>query len=194
MLGLEPLFSWFGDLIDWCVSWFPTRGRCPGHELGIKVTGRKVTEIKPGTYWYLGRWSEVFTDNVMRKVREPEDQVLTTRDTRRVRVGGVLIYHITNITQWLYKNEDPDDGVLVEAARVLKKFVQSHEFEEVRAHEPTGRNDDELTRTAQAELGTSFGIRVERLSFTNFAETEARELHHTGQLGGLPAAAAEDDE
>lgn len=182
MFGLETLFCWVPWLITWVVSWMPTRGRLYVYEGGVKITGGKVKVLKHGTYWFFQRWSEVFADNIKRKVVELTKQVLTTRDGKRVRVGGVLIYHIKNIETWLVENENPEQSVTVEAERVLREWVRNHDFQEVQEYDPKKREEDDLTRLAQDRFGSDLGVWVRDLGFKDFAETEPRDLYHSGEL------------
>lgn len=177
MLGLETLFCWVPWLLRWVLSWFPTRLRLGAHEEGVKIRGAEVFALGPGTVWYFGRWSEVFVDNVKRKVKWLPDKPLTTRDGKRVRVGGVIIYYITNIKTWLVENELPDEGLQADATRVLRNFITSKDFSEIQEYLPGRRTDDELTRMAQDELGQAFGVRIQLLSFDTFAEAEVKDIY-----------------
>ena len=53
-------------------------------------------------------------------------------------------------------------------------------FEEVQAFKPEKRGEDDLTRLAQAQLGTDFGVRIRQLGLASFAESAAKDLHHSG--------------
>lgn len=179
-MGLEPLFSWLPELLRWLLSWLPHAHRLPVHEGGVKISGKRVREIKPGWYVWLPRFTEIFTDNVKRKVVELPEQLLTTGDGKRVRAGGIMAYHITNVTTWLVENENPEHGVQAEAARVLREWVKSETFKAVQDFKPEKRGDDDLTRLAQSQLGTDFGVRIRQLGLASFAESEAIDLHHSG--------------
>lgn len=182
MLGLENLFCWVPWLIKWLLSWLPRRGRLYVHEGGAKITGAKVQVLKHGTFWYFPRWSECYVDNIKRKVVELSKQVLTTKDGKRVRVGGVLVYHIKNVETWIVENENPEQGVTVEAERVIREWVKQHDFEAVQEYDPKKREEDDLTRLAQDRFGSDFGVWVRDLGFKDFAETDAKDLYHSGEL------------
>ena len=195
MLGLENLFAWIPELIGWCCSWLPRRGRLYVHEGGVKLTGAKVKVLEHGTFWFFPRWSECYVDNIKRKVVDLPKQVLTTKDGKRVRVGGVLVYHIRDIAKWIVENEDPANGVLIEAERVVREWVRHHDFDEVQNYDPKKREDDDLTKLAQDELGSDFGVWVRDLGFKDFAETDAKDLYHSGELiTGQSAAIAVTEE
>ncbi len=184
-MGLEPLFSWLPELLSWMLSWLPHGARLPVHEGGVKISGTRVREVKHGGFsrsWYfwVPRFSEIFTDNVKRKVIELREQLLTTSDGKRVRAGGIMAYHITNVVTWIVENEDPEHGVQAEAARVLREWVKVQTFDEVQAFKPSRRDYDDLTRMAQSELGTAFGVRIRQLGLASFAETAATDMHHSG--------------
>lgn len=193
-MGLEPLFSWIPALLLWLLSWLPHAARLPVHEGGVKISGRRVREIKPGWFWWCPRFTEVFSDNVKRKVIDLPEQLLTTKDDCRVRAGGIMIYHITNIERWLVENEDPEHGVKVQASRVLREWVKDRQFADVQKFKPGKRTEDQLTRMAQAELGVDFGVRIEQLALASFAETDAASLHHSGGpiMPTAPAVAEEE--
>lgn len=202
-MGLEALFFWLKPLLVWLLEWLPHGARLPVHEGGVIISGEKVRIIArrrrwstlwlmPSWYWWVPRFSDVFTDNVKRKVIELPEQLLTTKDGRRVRAGGVFVYHVTNVERWLVENEAPEQGVQVQASRVLRDWVKARRFDDVQSFSPDRRKEDELTRTAQADVGQDFGIRVESLGLASFAECEARDLHHSGSIEGLGAAAAAD--
>lgn len=181
-MGLENLFCWVPWLIKWVCGWFPRFSRLHVFQGGVKIGGNKVVELKPGFVIWIPHFSDVYVDNVKRKVVVLQDQLLTTKDGLRVRVGGLLVYHITNISTWLVENEDPDHGLLNEAGRVLREWVKAKSFAEIQDYAPSKRGEDELTRLAQSEMGTDFGVRVRQLSMTSFAETNATDLNHSGQV------------
>jgi len=195
MFGLETLFCWVPWLIEWFLSWLPRRGRLYAFEGGVCVTADKVKVLKFGTYWFFPRWSEVYVDNVKRKVIDLPKQVLTTKDLKRVRVGGVFVYHIRDIEKWIIENENPEEGVLIEAERVLREWVQGHTFDQVQNYKPADRENDDLTRLGQGEFGADFGVWVRHLTFKDFAETDAKDLYHSGELnGGAEIMALTDEE
>lgn len=194
-MGFEPLFSWIPELLLWMLSWLPHGARLPLHEGGVKISGVRVSEIKRGKvlrswYFWVPRFSQIFTDNVKRKVVELPEQLLTTGDGKRVRAGGIMAYHISNVVTWLVENEDPEHGVQAEAARVLREWVKCRTFAEVQEFKPEKRGEDGLTRMAQADLGTDFGVRIRQLGLASFAESAATDLHHSGLV--LPAAAVDE--
>lgn len=185
-IGLETLFHLVYEFFHWLVSWvFPQQGMIDRTEMGVLIRGNYVKVLKPGPYWHWVRWSDVYVDNIVRKVREMQDQVLTTADGITVRAGGVLVFEITDIRTWIVKNEDPEQGLLVDAQRVLRDFVKASTFEEIQDFEPEVLDEDEdaddpLTKRTRSELNDYFGVYVRQLGLTVFAETEARDHNHTG--------------
>lgn len=191
-LGLDTLFSLVYEVVHWAIQWmFPHMTMIEATDQGVKVSGKRVKVLDPGRHWYHRRLSTVYTANVKRQTHALEDQLLTTGDGKRVRVGGVLVYSITDIEKWLIENEDSADAVEEMAAHALREVVISASFDEMqKARE---RKRDELTRSAQEMLGM-FGVRVEYLRLTSFAETDAKDLHHSGSLDSGPAAATSDED
>lgn len=190
-IGLETLFHLVYELVHWTISWcIPEYGVIEAQELGVKVTGPKVTELKPGGYWKHRQRTTVYTANVKRVVREPADVIATTKDGKSVRVGIAMAYIITNIRTWLIDNEDAEEGLLVDAQRVVLKYVRMHDFAEIQDHD-----EDDLTKFAQKELGRYFGVQIRQLGITTFVETECKDLNHSGiDSVGVAATTDEDDE
>lgn len=190
-LGLGELFSWVPQLLNWLMGWVPRMGRIHAYEAGAKISGPRVRELRNtdrlfgigprGVFLWVPHFSEIFKDNVVRKVVELPEQLLTTKDAKRVRVGGILVYRIEDVATWLSENEDPEHGVQVEAARVLREWVVGMTFAQVQAH--SAGPDDSLTARAQGALDEEFGVVVMQVALASFAETDARDMHHSGALG-----------
>lgn len=194
-VGLETLFHLVYEFFHWLVSWlFPKQGMIDKTERGVLIRGNYVKVLLPGPYWHWVRWSDVYVDNIVRKVREMTDQALTTEDGKTVRAGGVIEFEITDIESWIVNNEDPEQGLMVAAQRVLRDFVRSSTFDEIQGFEPEDIDeddeaDDPLTARAREELNGDFGVHVIQLGLTVFAESTARDFNHTGSafsisLGG----------
>ena len=180
MLGLDQFFALGYEMVHWTISWLvPQYGVIEAQEMGVKVTGSKVTVLEPGSYWMHRQTSQVYTDNVRRKVREPSDVIATTKDGHSVRVGISLAFVISNIKTWLMDNEDAEDGLLVDVQRVILKFVRTHDFDEIQT-----LDENVLTKLAQKELGRYFGVQVKQLGITTFAVTECRDLNHSVVIQG----------
>ena len=188
-VGLETLFHLVYELVHWIISWcVPDYDMIEAHEMGVKVTGKKVTVLEPGGCWVHSARTTIYKDNIRRKVREPSDVVATTKDGHVVRVGISLAFVISNIETWLMANEDAEQGLLVDVQRVILKFIRTHTFDEIQDHD-----EECLTKLAQKELGRYFGVQVKGLGITTFAETELRDLNHSGDVPGVAATEEEDE-
>lgn len=189
-VGLETLFHLVYELVHWIVSWsVPQYGVIEAQEEGVKVTGAKVSELKPGGYWQHRQRTTVYKANVKRVVREPADVIATTKDEMSVRVGISLAFRISNIKTWLIENEDSEQGLLIDAQRVILGYVRKHTFAQIQDHDEV-----QLTKLAQKELGRYFGVQVTQLGITTFVETECKDLNHSGSLDGAAGATDEDEE
>lgn len=192
--GLGQLLDLLVDPLVWLFDWCPRMSRLHVYENGVRVSGKKVRVLKHGCYFYVPNWHEILTDNIVTKTISLPDETQTTKDGRRVRVGGVLVYHIRNVETWLTKNEDAEEGVLIAAARVLRDIVVDTDYENLKQPSERLRRDDEIVKTAQEALGEEFGIWVKHLGFTTFCETEARDISHSGLTVPSAPLAGDDDE
>lgn len=178
-MGLEQLFCWVPWLVRWTMGWVPHLGRVHRFQRGVKVSGSRV-KVLSGWYFWLPHFSDVYTENVVRKVVVLPEQLLTTSDGHRVRVGGLLVYTITDIVIWLIENEDADHGLLNEAARVLRDWVRTRTFQDI--VEADSSDMDELTMMCTDAVELDFGVDVRSLGFTNFAKTSSLNLHLMGAV------------
>lgn len=193
-IGLETLFHLVYEIVHWIVSWSTLAMKMvEATDEGVKITGSKVKLLKPGFHFWHQELSSIYTTNVMRQTQPLADQLLTTKDGKRVRVGGVLVYRINDVLKWLIDNEDSQDAVEEMAAHSLREVIITSNFDDMQKARVQKR--DELTRSAQEMLGM-FGVRVEYLRLTTFAESDAKDLHHSGTLDAhaLAATSEEDDE
>jgi len=190
--GVEQVFHLAYEIVHWSVQWsIPKMTVIEATDEGVKITGGRVKTLGAGRHWYHTRLSTVYTANVKRQTHALDDQLLTTDDGKRVRVGGVLVYCITDIEKWLVENEDSADAVSEMAAHALREVIISTTFDDMQKAREKKR--DELTRSAQEMLGM-FGVRVEYLRLTTFAETDAKDLYHSGSLDGGVAQTTEEDD
>lgn len=168
----ERFLAIFTKPIWWALDWVPQLARLHCYDGGVRVSGDRIKVLKPGFYWYVPNVHEVLTDNIVRKVRALEAQTLTTSDRKRVRVGAVLVFRVVDVERWIVHNENPDVSVLVEAERAVRSYVEARYFRAI-VDDPK-----DLTALGIEVLENSFGIEVERLTITNFAEVEA--IDHSG--------------
>jgi len=179
-MGLDQLFSFLLKPFEWLLGWCPHYNRLHVYEGGVKISGARVRTLKHGSYFWVPNLTEVHSDNIKRKTISLPDETQTTKDTVRIRIGGVLVYYITNVETWLIDNEDAEEAVLIAAARVLRDIVADSSFNELCEPAARRRSEDTITRTAQEILGQKYGIRVEHLGFTTLCQTEARDISHSG--------------
>lgn len=181
------------ELLHWALAWcVPEYGIIEAHELGIKVTGARVVDLEPGGYWIHRQRTTVYKDNVKRKVREPSDVICRTRDEYTVRVGISLSFVIVNIRTWLFENEDAEAGLLLDCQRAVLKYVRRHDMEQI--DKMSEEDEAQLTKFAQREMGRYFGVQIKQLGLTTFAETECRDLNHSGSAMSIEASSEGDQE
>lgn len=76
------------------------------------------------------------------------------------------------------------------AAHALREVIITSNFAEMQ--QARAKKRDVLTQSAQ-EMLSQYGVRVEYLRLSTFAETDAKDLHHSGVLM-TPAAILDDEE
>ena len=169
---LDSLIGLFTKPVWWVLDWIPHISVMHLYDKGVRVTGKRVKVLEPGWYWWIPNIHDILTDNVVRKARPLDKQTLTTANSIRVRVGAVLVFKVKKIVTWLVENEDPDHSLLVEAERCVRKYVEESDYDDIVG------GSKELTEIAQQEMADAFGVEIERLAMTDFAETRA--IDHSG--------------
>ena len=134
---------------------------------------------RTGLHWYLPVVTELCVIPVRRQTLNLEDQYLTTKDSKSVGVGGILVYEVKDTRVLLTSCEDYEDAIKDISLAVIKRVVTTKDFQWFvdNPHDA----DKLLTRSIRAELN-SFGIRTKRCTLSDFCLIRPLGLWGSGSM------------
>ena len=189
---MESALGWIGSLFETIISLLPHLGLCKVTHGGLKFKrAGKVSEIRPGLYWYWPVVTEIALIPVVRQTLNLPTQILTTRDSQSIIVSGVVVYVIRNVRQALADSWDHDDTIEDLALATLSRYVLGHTFDEIISAQTDGSIEEALTKTCRDDL-TSFGVTARKFFVSDLARTKV--LAISGGGSGMVVAGEEEDE
>ncbi len=170
-------FEWLNQLIEAFYKLFPRIIVVRATHGGVKwVCGNRVKPLLPGLhiYWPLTTDAEIIV--TARQTLAIPDQVLTTKDGKKVSVKTLVVYRIRDVVHAIGRvNFDVDTTVNDLTQSAVMRVVAIHTYDEIVA----GIADDSLTETlthaVRREL-RQFGVYVVRSKLVDFAECRVLKL------------------
>lgn len=108
--------------------------------------------------------------------RRLPDQVLTTRDGRKVVVKTLVVYKTRNVVQAVGKvNWDVDTTINDLAQSAVVRVIATHTYDEIMAGIAHGSITHILTKEVRREL-RQFGVHVARTKLVDFADCRVYHL------------------
>lgn len=189
MLGIHETLIWLATPARWVWDWTPHAHRMiRADQVGLRVRGKRVDVLEPGLHWFIPHLDALYIEEVTRHVRSTD--VVVELEEGTVRLDATIAYRIVDPEVWLIQNEDPEDGLMEDFARVIAARTVDYTLEELR-DEVADPDAEELTTYVQSNIGPYFGVEVLQAGFRSFALT--RDYHMNGG-GGIVMDADDDDE
>jgi regulator of protease activity HflC (stomatin/prohibitin superfamily) len=140
------------------------------------IRGSKIKALDPGLHFYWPLTTEVEVIVTARQTLAIPDQVLTTKDGRKVCVKTLVVYKIRDVVHAIGKlNWDCDNTVTDMTQAAVVHVVATHTHDEVMGGIADGTLTCILTRAVRSEL-RQFGIYVTRAKLVDFAEAKVFKL------------------
>jgi len=175
---MEAAFAWLGQLMSCIGSFIPTWEHVEYTELAILIKrGRHVRELKPGIYWYWPFWSVVYKIACVRQTINLPTQALTTEDSQRIVVGGMVRYEITNGIQALAETHEIETAIRDESLAIICEFVTGNKFSTIEKNR--SQTNTNLTFKIRSAL-KPYGVYVQRAQLTDCCPAIA--LNHVGNF------------
>ncbi len=163
----------FWDIIWEVLSWFQICTFIDPWEEGIVVRRGKFSRvIKPGIAWHLPfEIDEINVINIKPAVMELDEQVLTTRDGKKIILSAVLMWSIFDVKKVFLDVEDASDTLADIGVGFIHDLVEESDWDRIR----TPRFRDDLKKVIQ-RTARKFGIKVSTVKFKDLAETRVFRL------------------
>jgi regulator of protease activity HflC (stomatin/prohibitin superfamily) len=174
---MESAFAWLSQLVETFYKFIPHIVIIRATHAGVKwVRGHKIKALDPGLHFYWPLTTEVEIQVAARQTLAIPDQILTTKDGKKVTVKTLVVYKIRDIVQAIGKiNWDTDVTVTDLAQSAVVNIVATRTVDEILK----GIADESLTmlltKAVRREL-RQYGVYVARCKLVSFAETKVFKL------------------
>jgi len=190
---METALGWLGDVFRAILKVFPCLVLVRATHAGVKFRHGsdviKMTHENGARRIGINFWGYVPFPTIMRTgvhfvwplVTEHEvvpikrqtinlvQQYLSTGDNKKVGVGGIVVYEVSDVEKLLTECHDYDETIQDISLSGIKKVITSREFNFLLKQ--NSRVDAELTKTLRKDL-SRFGIKVIKVTLSDFAETK----------------------
>jgi regulator of protease activity HflC (stomatin/prohibitin superfamily) len=174
---MESAFAWLSQLVETIYRFVPHILIVRATHGGVKwVRGRKIKPLNPGLHLYWPLTTEVEVIVTARQTIAIPDQVLATKDGRKVVVKTLVVYKIRDVVHAIGRvNWDVDVTINDLTQSAVVRVVATHTYDEIM----NGIADDSLTTTLTREVRKElrqFGVHVVRSKLVDFAECKVFKL------------------
>lgn len=167
---MSELLGWLGQFITFILSFVPRVGIVPFNKRGVRyVRGREPAPVEPGLFWYWPWCTTVVQHFVCRDVLNLPAITVETKDGVTVAVGGVLVYHITDVVAFDCDNIDAEVNLVQAAVGILRDAVSELQWDQLRKDASDGSRLGAMLHRRMDEPLRRFGITVESCRFDDLA-------------------------
>ena len=167
---LNQLFQAFYQIVPRIVIVRATHGGCKW------VRGRDVRLLKPGLHIYWPLTTDVEVIVTARQTLAIPDQVIMTKDGKKVVVKTLVVYRIPDPVRAIGKmNWDVDTTINDLTQSAVVRVIATHDYDEIVQLLRDGTLTRSLTKEVRREL-RQFGVHVCRCKLVDFAECKVYKL------------------
>jgi regulator of protease activity HflC (stomatin/prohibitin superfamily) len=174
---MESAFAWLNQLFQAIYQLFPRILIVRATHGGVKsVRGEHVKLLLPGLHVYWPMMTDVEVIVTARQTLAIPDQVMATKDGKKVVVKTLVVYKIPDPVRAIGKlNWDVDTTINDMTQAAVVRVVATHTYDEIMA----GIRDESLTKTLTKETRRElrqFGVHVSRCKLVDFADCKVFKL------------------
>ncbi len=170
------MFELISQWLEAFTSFIPRIGIMPASHGGIRYKhGHKVSEIKPGIYWYWPLVTTVENFAIKRQTVNVPTQTIYAACGASISAGCVVVFEITNIIKALYETYEIEDTITDEAEALLAQVICKIESIDI--------DIIDLNKTLTVEMRkrlSPYGITVKRANIRDFAPCRVFRLIGSG--------------
>ena len=174
---MESAFAWLNQLIETFYRFFPHILIVRATHGGVKwVRGKKIKPLGPGLHIYWPLTTEVEVMVTARQTLAIPDQVLATKDGKKVVVKTLVVYKIRDVVHAIGRvNWDVDTTINDLTQSAVVRVVATHTYEEIMKAIADESMTTTLTKEVRKEL-RPFGVHIVRSKLVDFAECKVFKL------------------
>ncbi len=165
---MESAFAWIGRLIEWFGAFIPRWKIIRSTHAGVRFKKGVPSAIEPGRIiWYWPVTTEVEIIPVARQTHNLPTQSLTTRDGKKIVIGGVVVYSIKDIVKAIADNWDVSATINDITMCAITQVITKHDFQYLQDN-LSDAVQQALTEETRKKLAV-YGVRVYRTAITDFS-------------------------
>lgn len=174
---MESAFAWLNQFFQAVYQFFPRILIVRATHGGVKwVRGKKIVPLGPGLHVYWPLTTEVEVLVTARQTLAIPDQVMVTKDGKKVAFKTLVVYRIPDVVRAIGKvNWDVDTTINDMTQAAVARVIVTHTYDEV----VQGLADQSLTMTLTREVRKElrqFGVHVSRCKLVDFADCKVFKL------------------
>jgi regulator of protease activity HflC (stomatin/prohibitin superfamily) len=174
---MESAFAWLSQLVETFYKFVPHILIVRATHGGVKwVRGKYIKPLDPGLHFWWPLTTEVEVIVTARQTLAIPDQVLATKDGKKVVVKTLVVYKIRDIVHAIGKvNWDVDTTINDLTQSAVVRVVATHTYDEIMKGIADDTMTTTLTHAVRKEL-RQFGVYVVRSKLVDFAECKVFKL------------------
>jgi regulator of protease activity HflC (stomatin/prohibitin superfamily) len=174
---MESAFAWLNQLFQAIYQFFPRILIVRATHGAVKwVRGKKVVALGPGLHFYWPLTTDVEVIVTARQTLAIPDQVMTTKDAKKVVVKTLVVYRIPDVVRAIGKlNWDVDTTINDLTQSAVIRVIATHTSEEIMQGIAGESLTTTLTHEVRKEL-RQFGVHVNRCKLVDYSECKVFKL------------------
>jgi regulator of protease activity HflC (stomatin/prohibitin superfamily) len=174
---MESAFAWLSQLIETLYKFIPHIVIVRATHGGVKwVRGKHIKPLMPGLHWYWPLTTEIEVIVTARQTLAIPDQVLATKDGKKVVVKTLVVYKIRDVVHAIGRvNWDVDTTINDLTQSAVVRVIATHTYDEIMHGVADETMTTTLTREVRKEL-RQFGVHIVRCKLVDFAECKVLKL------------------
>lgn len=159
-------FTWLGEIIKMVGDIIPRRILIEPTHRGIKYKGMTdIVVLNPGRYWYVPFFTTYYTIPITRQSIYTDEQDLTTKDGRPLKVRSVISYEVEDVKTALARCYEFNTQIDDETMGIICRYVARRDLSELQNER--AKANREITHLVNERMN-EYGISIKRVQFTSF--------------------------
>ena len=174
---MESAFAWLNQLFQAIYQFFPRVLVIRATHGAVKwVYGKRIVALAPGLHVYWPLTTDVEVIVTARQTLAIPDQVMTTKDGKKVVVKTLVVYRIPDVVRAIGRvNWDVDTTINDLTQSAVIRVIATHTYDEIMQ----GIAGESLTKTLTHEVRKElrqFGVHISRCKLVDFADCRVFKL------------------
>lgn len=168
---METALAWIGQIADWIGRFIPRWIILDTTEGAVKyVRGSKAVALGPGIHWYWPLVTIITQYPTARQADRLQTQTITTRDSKTIIVGGVVVYRVTDVLLLVTTTHSAASAIKDMTMTAVHDVCCRMTWAELQTEQQRGTLDTKLKNTTQQAL-RDYGVLIVKVMLADLAQT-----------------------